>query len=155
MDMKIISIQGTVIDCPRPLRTGNNVVLSLRTYMTSTAFEPSPAKSSIEGENYKKPFMWAEGKETVDEQVYRERKQSLVQLFEAVNLKPVHSNPPVRTMVTHKNQRPHTKSAGDIRKVDMVKLKAVEIIGDDEDAEEVEVEGEELSDTQLSLIYTK
>ena len=158
MDMKIISIQGTVIDCPKPLRTGNNVVLGLRAYMTPAAFETSLAKSSNDEGGDSKPFMWVEGTETVDELRLRERKESLMQLFRAVNLKPVRSGAASRTLVTPEDPLTHRDIALHNKREDNKgkgKAKAIEIIGDDEDAEEVEVEGEELTDNQLSLIYTK
>lgn len=158
IDMRIISIQGTVIECPKPLRTGNNIVLSLRAYMTPTAFETSLVKSSNEDGSNRKPFMWGEGAETVDELILRERKESLMQLFKAVNLKPVRSGAASRTWVTPEDQLAHGGTVPHIKKEDSKgkgKAKAVEIIGDDEDAEEVEVEGEELTDNQLSSIYIK
>ncbi|KAF8313854.1 hypothetical protein DL93DRAFT_2058713 [Clavulina sp. PMI_390] len=145
-DLGIIHMTGTVIDCPKPLRTGNNVVLSLRAYFVPQAFQKRP---SFDGDNDQKTF-WEEGKETLDEQILRERKESLQQLFEAVSLRPVRQSGASKSAHTNTDDKvsvPSSKGKG--------KASAMEVIGDDEDAEEVEVEGEELDDQQVSLIYRK
>lgn len=88
----------------------------------------------------------------MDEQVLRERKESLQTLFEAVSIRPSRKSEASRTDVGKKDKeygdtdrRPKSKS----------KENAKEVIGDDEDAEEIEVEGEELDDQQISIIYKK
>lgn len=142
LDMNIISLAGTVVDCPKPLRTGNNVVLSLRAYMLASAFRKS---RSIIHDNEHKTW-WDEGKQTPDEKVLSERKESLLRLFDVVSLMPVRTSRATRSNKTE-DSAAGVKTKG--------KGKAAEIIGDDEDAEEVELEGEELDDQQVSLIYRK
>lgn len=144
MDLNMICLSGTVIDCPKPLRTGNNVILSLRVYFLPEAFR----RSSLQEES--QAVWWNEGSETMDEQMLRERKESLGYLFEAVSLRPTRSS-----SVTQKSSPKPEEGAVAGGSKGRGKAKIVEVIGDDEDAEEVEVEGEELDDQQVSLIYKK
>lgn len=144
MDLNMIGLSGTVIDCPKPLRTGNNVILSLRVFFLPDAFR----RSSVQEES--QAIWWDEGSETMDEQMLRERKESLGYLFEAVSLRPTRSS-----SVTQKSSPKSEEEAVAESSRGKGKAKTVEVIGDDEDAEEVEVEGEELDDQQVSLIYKK
>jgi len=145
LDMNIISLTGTVVDCPKPLRTGNNVVLSLRTYMLPAAFHKP---CSVLHDNERRTW-WDEGKQTMDEKILSERKASLLRLFDIVSLRPV------RTSQASRSDDLGDLDAGASINKTKGKEKAAEIIGDDEDAEEVELEGEELDDPQISLIYRK
>lgn len=145
LDMNLINLAGTVVDCPKPLRTGNNVVLSLRAYLLPVAF----CKPRLILDDNEHTTWWDEGKQTFDEKFLSERKESLLRLFDAVSLRPVCTS-----------QANRVDGIGDLEAgACAVKMKgkgkAAEVIGDDEDAEEVELEGEELDDQQVSLIYKK
>ncbi|KAF8338153.1 P-loop containing nucleoside triphosphate hydrolase protein [Cantharellus anzutake] len=159
MDLKIVSVSGTVIDCPKPLRTGNNVILRLKVYMLPVAFQSSLFMLGLDSSssNPEKSSWHEEGKETLDEQILRERKVSLLKLFDAVNMKPTRSN---RNRLGKQAVVPLCEGLG-VAMSSGSKVqprssgKAKEVIGDEEDAEEVEVEGEELTDQQVANIYTK
>jgi len=102
--------------------------------------------------------MFGEGAETAEEQELRERKQALLKLFDATNLRPVrgsgvlakkkdpeltHDEILKMAEVSTQSQIPPPKPQG-VRK---------EIVGD---GEEVEVEpGEDLSENQLAMIYNR
>lgn len=103
-----------------------------------------------------------EGEETLDEQALRERKSSLLQLFDSVNLKPNRSNSLARKFDTETDfveqfsqPPPKAKSAAKKEVEPKTKTKTKEVIGEGEEAEEVELEGEELSENQLDLIYKR
>ena len=96
--------------------------------------------------------MFNEGQETVDEQILRERKSSLIHLFEILNIKPVNRRSFPRRQKKELSQE-------DMRLLVQTANKAkkgarTEIVGD---GEEITVEGdeEELSENQLNLIYRK
>jgi hypothetical protein len=127
---------------------GNDVLLSLRAYLLPAAFKTSFFSSDEIASN--KAFAWPEGKETPDEQVLMERRASLLQLFDTVNLKAKRKGtapkPLDQELGQSKDKSTHKSTAGVSKK---------EVIGDEEEAEEVEVEGEELSENQLNVIYKK
>ena len=116
----------------------------------------------------------AEGMETMSEQTMRERKDSLLALFNALGLKPRVSNAFLRdggarekpSNIDDKVLRSLTQGANslnikdaqhakDIKGKAKAKQVSVEVIGDGEHMEEVEAEGEELSDNDLKSIYRK
>ncbi|KDQ12067.1 hypothetical protein BOTBODRAFT_57119 [Botryobasidium botryosum FD-172 SS1] len=154
MDLKILSLVGTVVECPKPLRTGNDILLSLRAYLPPTAFENRP---DLSWKRSKSLFKLGEGEETLDEQALRERKSSLLQLFDAVNLKPNKSHSLSHTydmksdFVDQFSQGPPKPKAPKKEQTPVAK----EVIGEGEEAEEVELEGEELSENQLDSIYKR
>ncbi|KAI0756307.1 SNF2 family N-terminal domain-containing protein [Daedaleopsis nitida] len=78
----------TVVECPAKLSTGADLILSLSVYMKPSAFRP-PKLSS---EDNATKAMFNEGQETEAEQILRERKRSLINLFKRINLKPRKSN---------------------------------------------------------------
>lgn len=137
----MLKLVGTVVDCPKPLRTGNNIVLSLRAYFLPSAFRKT---QSFEDDNQQKVW-WDEGAETLDEQMLRERKESLQHLFDAVSLRAVRASGASHSSGMEVDIE-NVPSSGSKQKE---KARAVEVIGDDEDAEEIEVEGEELDDHVL------
>ena len=151
----IIEFRGsTVVDAPTDLKTGLDIVVSLSVYILAKAFKPSNTRQEAD---HKRP-MFDEGAETAEEQELRERKQALLKLFEAVNLRPVrgsgvlgkkkdaelnHDEVLKMAEVLTQSQTPLPKSQG-ARK---------EIVGD---GEEVEVEpGEDLNENQLAMIYNR
>jgi DNA repair protein RAD5 len=106
--------------------------------------------SRIPFENDAKKSWWSEGEESLDEQILRERKDSLSQLFSAVNLKPICMNSSLHSASSRTTEAFQSTSSANKGNV-----KATEVIGDDEDAEEVEIEGEELDIQHISIIYKK
>ena len=76
-----------MVDCPPRLSTGVDMILSLSVYMKPSAFKP-PKISSDD----KAKVMFNEGHETEAEQILRERKRALVNLFKQINLKPRKGN---------------------------------------------------------------
>lgn len=151
----IIEFRGSaVVDVPPDLKTGLDIVVSLSVYILEKAFKSPNTRQEVD---HKRP-MFDEGAETAEEQQLRERKQALLKLFEAVNLRPVRgsgvlgkkkdvelSHDEVLKMaeVLTQSQTPPPKPQG-VRK---------EIVGD---GEEVEVEpGEDLDQNQLAMIYNR
>jgi len=102
--------------------------------------------------------MFDEGAETAEERELRERKQSLLKLFDAVNLRPVRGSG-----VLGKKKDPEL-SHDEILKMAEVSTQSPtpppkpqdvrrEIVGD---GEEIEVEpGEDLNENQLAMIYNR
>jgi DNA repair protein RAD5 len=140
-----------MIDCPPVLHSGADLIVSLSVYFRASAFKP-PSTSVSDN-----TAVFSEGHETLDEQTLRERKHSLLRLFDAVGLKPCGgSDFALRRRETYdelheealkkSTQRPtNTEERG--KKVKM------EIVGD---GEEVEVEeGEDLSESELDMIYKR
>lgn len=143
----IVDFKGsTVVDCPDTLHSGADLIVSLSVYVRASAFKPP--STSAEGAP---KAMFNQGQETQDEQTLRERKSALLSLFDAVNLRPcrgarVQDNGNMENGSDGMNNK-LTQHPGDAKK------KRIEIVGD---GEEVEIEeGEELSDSELDVIYKK
>jgi DNA repair protein RAD5 len=144
---------STMIDCPVVLHSGADLIISLSIYLRSSAFKPpstpAPSSASFNG-NQKISMMFNEGHETLDEQVLRERKSSLLKLFDAVGLKlkagaefSKHRYKSDRELLRETTEQANKAN----------KPQKVEIVGD---GEEIEVEeGEELSENELDMIYKK
>lgn len=146
---------STVVDVPSNLKTGLDVVVSLSAYILAKAFKPPNIRKG--SDDHKRP-MFDEGAETAEEQKLRERKQALLKLFDAVNLRPVrgsgvlgkkkdielgHDEILKMAEVSTQSQTPPLKPQG-VRK---------EVVGD---GEEVEVDpGEDLNENQLAMIYNR
>jgi DNA repair protein RAD5 len=151
----IIEFRGsTVVDVPHDLKTGLDIVVSLSVYILAKAFKPPNARQEAD---YKKP-MFDEGAEIVEEQELRERKQSLLKLFDTVNLRPVRGSGVLGkkddTELDHdeilKMAEVSTQSPAPPPKPQSVRK---EIVGD---GEEVEVDpGEDLNENQLATIYNR
>lgn len=152
----IIEFRGsTVVDVPPNLQTGLDIVVSLSVYILVKAFKTPNTRRDLD--DHKRP-MFNEGAETAEEQELRERKQALLKLFDAVNLRPVRgsgvlgkknntelSRDEILKMaeVSTQSPAPPLKPQG-VRK---------EIVGD---GEEVEVDsGEDLNENQLAMIYNR
>lgn len=145
----------TIVDVPANLRTGLDIVVSLSVYILAKAFNPPQTRQDPAG--YKRP-MFDEGAETAEEQDLRERKQALLRLFDAVNLRPVRGNG-----VLGKKDDPELNHDEALKMAEVSsqpltptpKPQSVrkEIVGD---GEEVEVDpGEDLNENQLSMIYNR
>ncbi len=123
------------------------MIVSLSVYISASAFKPVNASDA----SAHPKVMFGQGKETGEEQSLRERKTTLLALFDVVNLRPrtgarALSNDQVPGGDERQNGKLPQKPAG-------AKKTRTEIVGD---GEEIEVEeGEELSDNQLDLIYRR
>lgn len=138
-----------MVDCPEVLHSGADLVVSLSVYIKASAFKTLETK-----QDETPKAMFNEGQETPEEQLFRERKGSLIHLFDVLNLKPKRGS----TLASHRN--------GDLGHEDLTmltqnpskpsmskKTTKTEIVGD---GEEIEVEaGEDLSENELNLIYKK
>lgn len=139
-----------MVDCPAALHPGADLIISLSVYMLPSAFaKPLSANGNLQQHKN----MFEEGQESQDEQNLRERKSSLLKLFDAVSLKP-QVGPDLSKFKDKSDSEMH---AEDVQKMtDASKPKAAvrtEIVGD---GEEVEVEeGEDLSENELDTIYKR
>ncbi|KAG8732122.1 DNA helicase rad5 [Ceratobasidium sp. 414] len=174
LDKDLVHISGTPIDPPAEFkRVGDNFAITLKAYLKASAFRPLPVQSKPSNkalEKYlsasSKAAVFYEGSETAEEQALRERKTSLVTLFSEVGLKPKRSGfgdfakkkknakgkeKEARGAATPEESGDKTaKKAGTSKKG-----KTIETIGEGEEAEEAEIEGEELNKNQLGDIYEK
>jgi DNA repair protein RAD5 len=141
---------GSVVEAPKHVRTGDSVLLSLRAYLSSSAFH-KPSLSAADDKNQ----VLNEGSETATEKSLRERRSSILKLFELVGLKPCVTIPvvdvhPVKSVdETLKGQKDRTSKGK--------KFIKKEIVGEGEDAEEVEVDNDEevLQEADIDMIYKK
>ncbi|KAJ7292782.1 RAD5-like protein [Mycena rebaudengoi] len=144
LDLDIIQFRGKMMDCPEKLSTGATLIVTANVYMLPSAFKPS---NHSDTDNNPTP-MFNEGAETLDEQTLRERKASILKLFDMLGLRPqaganfsgrksdeqIHDEA-LKTMAQRKSK------------------KVTEIVGD---GEEIEVDdGEDLSENDLDMIYKK
>ncbi|KAF9650357.1 hypothetical protein BDM02DRAFT_3223262 [Thelephora ganbajun] len=155
LETGIIEFRGSnVVDVPPDLKTGLDIVVSLSVYVLAQAFKPPNTRQEAD---CKEPI-FHEGAETIEEQELRGRKQALLKLFDAVNLRPVRGSgvvgkkkdaelgyDEVLKMAEVSTQSPNLPpKPTSVRK---------EIVGD---GEEVEVEpGEDLDENQLAMIYNR
>jgi DNA repair protein RAD5 len=144
---------STIIDCPPVLHSGADLIVSLSIYLRSTAFKPpstSASMSTITSAIQKTNMMFNEGQETLDEQVLRERKSSLLKLFDVIGLKPRAGADFIKQRYKNDNEL-HEEAVKNTTQAK--KPPKIEIVGD---GEEVEVEeGEDLSENELNMIYKK
>ncbi|CAL1694577.1 unnamed protein product [Somion occarium] len=150
LDLDIVDFRGsTVIDCPDNMRSGTDIIVNLRVYMKESAFR------SLEKPKEEIPkTMFNEGQETGAEQMLRERKGALLKLFDILNLKPRRG----ATSTKHRNGQLDTEDLSLLTQPSRAnkgkKVVKTEIVGDGEEIE-VEVDGEDLSENELNLIYKK
>lgn len=134
---------GTIVEAPQRVRTGDSILLSIKAYLSSAAFA-KPDITVVDDHNQ----IFNEGSETATEKNLRERRSSILRLFELVGLKArvEASKLEVDQPKDKKDQPPKSK-----------KPPKKEIIGEGEDAEEVEVDDYEevLQDADLEMIYKK
>ena len=140
-----------MVDCAQNLHTGAEMLLQLRVFILADAFRPhspSPASNDVRS-------MFNEGQESLDEQALRERKASLLQLFQVIGLNPRRPNAFLRDSCTSVDSleltdgdRPSPNDKGK-------KKTKREAFGEGDDHEEVEDEAEVLSEGQLDMIYQK
>ncbi|KAL0951755.1 hypothetical protein HGRIS_008427 [Hohenbuehelia grisea] len=145
LDLGIVDFRGTMIECPDSLYSGVDCVISLSAYLLPAAFK-HPSTSS---ETKSSTAMFDEGQETTDERTLRERKASLLRLFDEINLKPQKTSTMKVPNGSGKGKAPQTS----VKATNKPKKTKTEIVGD---GEEVEVEeGEELSTNDIDMIYKK
>lgn len=144
----IVDFEGsTMIECPQSLHPGAEFIISLSVNIKAAAFKP-PSTSQPKQSKY----LFSEGQESEAEQILRQRKASLLHLFEVLDLKPI-----TRGSISGRGKG-LTKDELTLLTKDKESKKApkkkTEIVGDGEEVE-VEADVEELSDNQLNLIYRK
>jgi len=106
--------------------------------------------STITSAKQKTSMMFNEGLETLDEQVLRERKSSLLKLFDTIGLKP-RAGAGFAKQRYRSDKELHEEAVKNTTQAK--KPSKIEIVGD---GEEVEVEeGEDLSENELNMIYKK
>ncbi|THH32857.1 hypothetical protein EUX98_g1325 [Antrodiella citrinella] len=146
LDLDLVEFRGsTIIDCPETLHSGAELIVSLGVYIKASAFHLLSTKTQDAQKT-----MFNEGQETESEQTFRERKGALSHLFKTLNLRPRTSGRNSKNL-----------DNGDLKKLarrpKTVQQKAgvkTEIVGDGEEVE-VEVDGEDLNENELDLIYRK
>ncbi|CAE6511521.1 unnamed protein product [Rhizoctonia solani] len=175
LDKDLVHLSGIPLDPPTEFKhTGDNFKISLKAYLKASAFRPLPTgpkpvmNKTVEKHlnAAKKSSLFFEGAETTEEQALRERKISLVILFNEVGLRPKRSGfsdfakkggrkAPKRIghpdLVEESDSKSTKQGSGSGKQ----KANATEMIGEGEEAEEAELEGEELSRNQLGDIYEK
>jgi DNA repair protein RAD5 len=139
---------STLVDAPETLRSGVDIIVSLSVYMRATAFASSPASKSTKSSL---ASIINEGHETNEEHILRERKISLLKLFDAINLKP-RRGAGVTQRVKESISDKDLEGLASIGKRESSPVKK-EIVGD---GEVIEVqEDEELSEIELNAIYKR
>jgi DNA repair protein RAD5 len=162
-----VHLSGVPLDPPIEFRhTGDNFKISLKAYLKASAFRPLPMTLKLPTHKAlekhlnatKKTSLFFEGAETAEEQALRERKASLVTLFKEVGLKPRRSGFSDFAKRGGKNKAKKSSHAdlteGDLKSskegpsAGKKRAKNTETIGEGEEAEEAELEGEELNKNQ-------
>ncbi|KAF8204424.1 DNA repair protein RAD5 [Mycena galopus ATCC 62051] len=144
LDLGIVEFRGKMMECPEKLSTGATLIITADVYMLPTAFKASKSKADDD----QPTVMFSEGAETLDEQILRERKASILKLFDVLNLRPQAG---ANFSGRKTDEEIHEEA---MKKIAQRKSKKVtEIVGD---GEEIEVDdGEELSENDLDMIYKK
>ncbi|KAJ8489879.1 hypothetical protein ONZ45_g13407 [Pleurotus djamor] len=141
LDLGIVQFRGTMIDCPDALHSGADLVVSLTAYMLPAAFLPISASIS-EGKAKK---VVIEEQETDIERTLRERKTSLVKLFDEISLKP-------QRAASFQGRIHEIQEQADLP-TKTHQSKGTEIVGD---GEEIDVEeGSEVNENELDVIYRR
>jgi len=146
----IVNFRGsTMIECPEPLRSGADLIVSLAVHVEASAFKP--AAKLDDGPR----SVFDESSETNAEQSLRERKEALLKLFDCLNIKPIVGDG------AFEGKR-HAK--GNLSKDELIALTQrdgtggkkirTEIVGDGEEVE-VEADSGDLSEGELDLIYKR
>ncbi|KDN45911.1 hypothetical protein K437DRAFT_223989 [Tilletiaria anomala UBC 951] len=95
IDQEIATFEASVVICPEVLTTGVDMVLQVKAYLRADLFTYDSALKArgIDPDGDEPVFAgWSEGKETPMEKRLRERKVSLLRLFNRCDLKPVRSS---------------------------------------------------------------
>lgn len=135
-----------MIDCPAKLTTGADLIISVDVYILPSAF--TFETPSTDHQEEKPNMMFGEGMETADETTLRERKSSLLKMFEVLSLEPQCG---VKLSGLTEQEEMHKDTVKNISKAKARKV--TEIVGDGEEVE-VEVDGE-LTNNDLDMIYKR
>jgi DNA repair protein RAD5 len=148
LDFGLAHFVGTVVEAAERIRTGDSILLSLQAYLTPEAFQ-KPAMTDEDDVTK----LFHEASETETAQNLRERRASILKLFEMVGLRPRVSAAPLGSESMRNDA---AKIASDQPTKPKTKVRR-EIIGEGEDAEEIEVSDDEecLDDHDLNTIYKK
>ncbi|CAE6501552.1 unnamed protein product [Rhizoctonia solani] len=174
LDKDLVHLSGLPLDPPSEFKhTGDNFKISLKAYLKASSFRPLPTGSkpvmnkALEKHlnANKKSSLFFEGAETAEEQELRERKIGLVTLFKEVGLRPKRSGfrdfakkggkATKKTSHAEPDDSTDSKSTKQGAGTGKKKATTTEMIGEGEEAEEAELEGEELNKNQLGDIYEK
>ncbi|KAK0208680.1 RAD5-like protein [Desarmillaria ectypa] len=143
LDLGIVELRGKMTDCPERLSTGASLVVTIDVYMLPAAFVPVGRSTS---EDWSK-LNFSEGSETQGELDLRERKSAILKMFDVLGLKPQAG------AIQRGGKQEGQLHQNALAQLGRQKVKAKEIVGDDE---EIEVEEEEnLSKNDLDMIYEK
>ncbi|THH10977.1 hypothetical protein EW145_g955 [Phellinidium pouzarii] len=154
LDFDIVVFKGsTMVDCPDKLHSGADLLVSLSIYLLPSAFKrytihPASNPSVVP------PKIWFnEGQETTEEELLRNRKISLQQLFEELGLKPRMD----RSSSTDKENVPPTGSPRLTASIRIQPLRGLDnmdthVTGDIDSEEDEE---ELLTENDLDVIYKR
>lgn len=98
--------------------------------------------------------MFNEGLETLEEQELRERKSSLVRLFDSVGLHPIKGSGLLGKKVLDEMGPDDALKIAEGSHKSASKVIRKEVVGDGEEVE-VEAEGDDLSENELDMIYKR
>lgn len=140
-----------MIDCPATLHSGADLIISLSVHICTSAF--IRASSTPDSTKQAAKNVFNEGQETQDEQILRERKSSLLKLFDAIGLRPRAG----ADFSKYQDKSDSELHAGTVKKLTQAHTTKqaikTEIVGD---GEEIEVEeSEDLSENELDMIYKR
>ncbi|KAG8904180.1 DNA helicase rad5 [Tulasnella sp. 403] len=149
-DAKLTSLMRKQLPKPSKSAAEKNTIVRFSNceHQENVFILPSASLMYSHGHNKSRDAM-PEGAETIQENELSERKASLTTLFEALSLRPSHraASHDVGTALAFTRDKNRSRNASSkMRK---------EIVGEGSEAEEVEVEGEELTVDQLEIIYQK
>ncbi|KAG8862978.1 DNA helicase rad5 [Tulasnella sp. 330] len=128
----------------------NSIMLSLRIFLEPSAFI-TPSESIMYAKSKKSRRkdwdLMHEGAETAQEKNLSDRKRSLLKLFQAMSVRPRRDKAvkDVDSALAFTQEKKPVVKRG----------KTTEVVGEGDEVEEVEAEGEELTGNQLSVIYQK
>ncbi|RDB29142.1 DNA repair protein RAD5 [Hypsizygus marmoreus] len=144
LDLGIVEFRGTMTDCPDKLTTGVSLFVTLQVYILASAFKSPTLNQTDDTRN----TMFNEGQETLDEKTLRERKESVLKLFEVIELKPQAG---ANFRGPQAEEKVHEEA---LKRLAKRKVKTVtEIVGDNE---EIEVDdAEDLSKNEIDTIYKR
>ncbi|KAH6917080.1 DNA repair protein RAD5 [Coprinopsis sp. MPI-PUGE-AT-0042] len=148
LDLGAVEIRGIMTDCPEKLSTGISLIVTLKFFILKAAFtKPS---TSVRSDDTNVTVMFDEGRETQEETELRERKSSIVRLFEVLGLRP-HAGANTKGKTRESNENLTHEALKNLARRASKKVK--EIVGD---GEEIEVDdAEELTSNDINTIYQR
>ena len=142
-----------MIDCPEKLHSGADLIVSLSFYMLPGAFKRYKAGSESSKADKRVPFF--EGTETREEEMLRNRKESLQQLFGKLGLMPKKSAASASSFGKENvpPEGPQQTKQGDGGQIKKEFGNSTAIKLDEEEASEDDAET--LNETDLDVIYKR